>query len=126
MSLVERAVVLALAVAMAHGPGGDATPRTPWGRPDLSGTWTNASFTGLERPSRFKTLELSDDAAASYERMMNDPVLAAADREARRKKAGRPAPPEVGQRETEWFADARLMRVSGRARTSVIIDPTDG
>lgn len=115
--------LLAATMAQARAP---RVPRTSWGAPDLGGEWTNASFTNLERPPRFKTLELSDADAAAYEHMMNDPALAAADREARRKKAGRPAPPDVGQRESEWFADTRLMRVGGRARTSVLIDPPDG
>jgi hypothetical protein len=28
-------------------------PRTPWGHPDLQGTWDNHSITPLERPERF-------------------------------------------------------------------------
>jgi hypothetical protein len=26
-------------------------PRTPWGHPDLQGTWSNATTTALERPA---------------------------------------------------------------------------
>ncbi|HTE42035.1 MAG TPA: hypothetical protein VK629_14515 [Steroidobacteraceae bacterium] len=29
-------------------------PRTPWGAPDLQGTWTNGSLTSLERDDAFK------------------------------------------------------------------------
>ena len=28
-----------------------SAPRTPWGDPDLRGTWTNATTTPMERPA---------------------------------------------------------------------------
>ena len=44
-------------------------PRTPWGAPDLQGTWTNASLTSLERDDMFKGKPaLSDAEAAEFER----------------------------------------------------------
>ena len=48
----RRALATALA-ALCYGAGAaaqDATPRTPWGHPDLQGTWTNATLTPLQRP----------------------------------------------------------------------------
>ena len=59
----------ALSIATAHGQspikGGSAVtpgaaakgyvqPRTPDGQPDLSGFWTNATFTPLQRPLNVK------------------------------------------------------------------------
>ena len=38
-------------------------PRTVNGKPDLQGTWSNASITTLERNSRYENLVLSDDEA---------------------------------------------------------------
>ena len=35
--------------------------RTPWGDPDLSGTWTNTTATVLERPSALADIELLTD-----------------------------------------------------------------
>ena len=45
-------------VALALPTSADAqgsVPRTPWGDPDLSGAWTNATMTPLQRP-----IELGD------------------------------------------------------------------
>ncbi len=69
------AVVLALAFsapALAQPPRPAPTsytpPRTPDGRPDLQGTWTNASLTRLERNAKFgEALELSEARAAEWE-----------------------------------------------------------
>ncbi|HBX38775.1 MAG TPA: hypothetical protein DEG76_16470 [Pseudohongiella sp.] len=52
-------------------------PRTPEGKPDLQGIWTNATQTPLERPERFgdrqamseeEALELQQRALAAEER----------------------------------------------------------
>jgi hypothetical protein len=82
--------------------------------PDLSGLWTNASLTTLERPALFQALELTDAQAAAYE-------------------AAHPGTPEatrgdaVGQEHTEWWEmGGKLARLNGRARTSWIVEPADG
>ena len=33
------------------GEPGGSLPRTPWGRPDLRGMWTNTTTTPMERPA---------------------------------------------------------------------------
>jgi len=43
-------------------------PRNGYGQPDLSGTWTNASVTQLERPAQFKALVMTPDQAKAMER----------------------------------------------------------
>ena len=58
MSMFQRAYV-AIAIVAAAGVASAAdspwqAPRTPWGAPDLQGTWTNASLTSLERDDMFK------------------------------------------------------------------------
>jgi hypothetical protein len=56
-------VVILSAAAGAASPGGQgatseaATPRTPWGHPDLQGIWDFRTITPLERPE-----ELGDRA----------------------------------------------------------------
>jgi len=46
-----------------------AIPRTPDGRPDLGGMWTNVTITRLERPAEFGTkLTVSDAEATAYEK----------------------------------------------------------
>jgi hypothetical protein len=45
-----------------------AAIRTSDGKPDLQGTWTNATITPLERPQNMKNLVLSEEEAARMEK----------------------------------------------------------
>lgn len=82
--------------------------------PDLSGLWTNASLTNLERPAAFGRLELTEAEADAYERS----------------HPGTPEPTRsdaVGQDGTEWWEmGGKLGRLNGRARSSWIVDPANG
>ena len=52
--LFLAALVLALASeAGAQPSAATRAPRTPWGSPDLEGTWTGSTLTPLERPAEF-------------------------------------------------------------------------
>ena len=43
-------------------------PRTPWGHPDLQGTWTNPTITPFERPAALGDKQvLTDEEAAQVE-----------------------------------------------------------
>ena len=44
---------------------GNYTVLTPWGDPDLQGTWSYASLTPLQRPLRLEEKELYTDAEAA-------------------------------------------------------------
>ena len=48
--LVAVLNVIALVVLVPLGAAGQTTPRTPWGDPDLQGTYTNKTTTPLQRP----------------------------------------------------------------------------
>ncbi len=64
---VVTAVVL-LAPVLAAGQTWKP-PRTPWGHPDLQGTWDNHSITPLERPARFAGREfLTQEEVAELEK----------------------------------------------------------
>ena len=39
--------------------------RTPWGDPDLQGTWSNQTLTPLERPAEFKDKPVLTEAEAT-------------------------------------------------------------
>ena len=39
-------------------------PRTPWGHPDLQGTWTNVTATPLERPADLAGREVLSEGRA--------------------------------------------------------------
>lgn len=117
---------LLITMALAAAPPTYHPPRTPQGRPDLQGEWTNDSLTSLERDDYFDTLVPTEAKVAEYERIFNDPQLAAAYSAARRKKSGRPAPPNVGQQESEWFDYIHIARVGGQPRSAFLTDPASG
>jgi len=106
-SLILTCLLLAAPVA--------AGPRRP--PPDLTGLWTSTSLTELERPKAFTSLTVSDAEAAAYEKRRPDEFSNPKDDD------------EVGARRSEadfWDPGAKLARIDGQARTSWIVDPTDG
>jgi hypothetical protein len=74
-------------------------PRTPDGKPDLQGVWTNASLTTLERPPSFKTQAIPPERAKQMEQARAQMMKAT---------NGRTNPNE------------------GETRSSWIVDPPDG
>jgi hypothetical protein len=104
----------------------ESTPKTPWGAPDLQGTWSNTTVVPFERAKEFGNRELMNDA--EYMKALDRLVE-------RNKRPGRDSRESDGQdiRGTEkdvaraynehWFGD-RPTEVS--RRTSMIIDPPDG
>src|SRR5262245_47958367 len=78
---------LALALAMsgpafAQTPGdtepGYKVPHTSWGAPDLTGFWSNASLTTMQRPDAAKSLVVTEDEA---KRLVYQNVYSAAQRQ---------------------------------------------
>jgi hypothetical protein len=133
----ERAATLMVAIlaaAVARGAAqGSAVPRTPDGRPDLSGMYDLAMLTPIERPSGLPAV-LSDAEAEKLERQ-----IAQAERRARLPIRGdREAPPKggdgsigpagnVGGYNTFWLdRGAHYSVVDGQKRSSIIVDPIDG
>ena len=112
---VVALVVLMPAVAAAQGAG----PQTPWGHPDLQGTYTNKTTTPLQRPQDLAGREfLTEEEVANRERAAldrNEELLQAA---ARRTSAGG----NVGAYNNFWLDGGT--RPTGR--TSLIFDPSNG
>ena len=104
-------------------------PRTPDGKPDLQGVWTNATLTPLERPASVagKAATLEDAEAAVWEKKSSDDEATRYDG-----KADNPIADSLGSGGTggynALFVDhgTELARVDGVKRTSLIIDPPDG
>jgi hypothetical protein len=102
-------------------------PRTPDGKPDLQGVWTNATITPLERPRDLANKPTMTDAeAAAYEK---------ANAEELQKQDGQSDGPLIAAAGSSGtggynvlFVDrgTELARVDGVKRTSLIIDPADG
>jgi hypothetical protein len=122
-------------------------PRTPDGKPDLQGTWSNATLTPLERGPK-ESLILSEEEAerienrtrevAEFRDMPSDP-----DRPPPAKGGDeRPLPPgeptfierisaaaggAVGGYNNFWLDPGeRVLRIDGKPRAGMIIDPPDG
>ena len=108
--------------------------RTPEGKPDLQGTWTNATITPLERPAGQANLVMSAADAARLEKSSRDRV----ERLGKDSDPNRPAPPKGGDGSTGaagnvggynnfWLDPGeRVAVVDGQYRSSLIIDPPDG
>jgi len=89
-----------------------SAPRTPWGDPDLQGTWTNATATPLERPNEL-----------TGKQVLTDEELAARNPQVARENSTDNAPPagNPGSHNEFWRERGRLGK-----RTSLLVDPPDG
>jgi hypothetical protein len=138
-------VLFALVSAIAQGPAqpvakpaGTAKswtlPRTPDGKPDLQGNWTNETLTPLERPSGAASLVMTEQEAERLEKGM----ASRRERLSEPSDPDRPAPPQGGDGSTGaagnvggynnfWLAPGeRVARIDGVPRTSLIVDPPEG
>ncbi|HXW08571.1 MAG TPA: hypothetical protein VD833_25295 [Vicinamibacterales bacterium] len=131
----------------APAPGGSwSVPRTAEGRPDLQGNWSNATLTPLER-DKGQDLILTDAQAARIEERTRQ----VAEFRDQPSDPDRPAPPKGGEQRqlpgeptfierisqvaggavggyNNFWLDPgdRVLRVDGRPRSSIVIDPPDG
>jgi hypothetical protein len=115
LATVISVVSLYAAGVASPGASNSARLRTPWGDPDLQGTWTGSTITPLERPKQFadKPFLTVEEAAALEARARAESVTE------RAVAAGDP-----GTYNQIWF-DPSSAVVSDR-RTSLIVDPPDG
>ena len=86
--------------------------RTPWGHPDLQGTWSNATTTPLERPAEFaqKAVLTDEEFAAANATVAN-----------RRNTDQAPRSGDPGTYNEFWWERGSLLK-----HTALIIDPPDG
>ena len=113
-------LVMALVPALQPGLAGQVwqTPRTSWGHADLSGTWSTATITPLERPAELAGKESFTAAeAADYERVV-------VERTNRDQRPG-DAAADVARAYNDFWWDSGT-RVVPTRRTSLIVDPPDG
>ncbi len=112
--MIDRRGILSAGVALLGAPMARAAPRTA--TRDLSGVWTNAWYTYLQRPKAFKTLVLTPAEAEAYEaprRALNGEVVDSHD--------------ELGQATSEFPDNGPgLARIRGEIRSSWIVDPANG
>jgi hypothetical protein len=112
--LSRRAALLTLSATLASATTSGRAVSGSRAHPDtLSGRWTNATATPLERPAEFASLTVNDAEAAAFAE--------------RSRKAFLAAPDEVGGRQSDWFElGQRPTRIGGAWRTSLIVDPPNG
>lgn len=121
--------LVALAIAFAPATFAQSTyqpPRTPDGKPDFNGFWTNVSLTSLERSGQFKSLVIPEADAQRIE----------AGRAAANERASLPTDPNSGAPKAgqdvggynNFYVDAgtHFAKIKGEVRSSWIVDPADG
>ena len=121
------AIVAAGALATVSVAGQEAAPRTPWGHPDLQGTYTTKTITPLERPAELADREqLTAEEVANLEQEVvnrNAELLA---RPARRTEATNSV--DVGEDGAPGFYNNFWLDrgTMSTGRTSIVVDPPDG
>jgi hypothetical protein len=89
-------------------------PRTPDGRPDFQGRWTNATYTPFERPDELANKEFfTVDEARAYAKRRNDQLLAQS-RDA------------VHYDDAIWQSEPSGAKGVSTLRTSLVVEPKDG
>lgn len=106
----------------AGSDGSWTVPRTPDGRPDLQGLWTNATLTPLERPSAMADRPfLTEQEAAALEAQAAGRRATADDAGARQQALARG---DIGSYNQFWNDSGST--VLPTRQTSLVVDPPDG
>ena len=113
---IAGAAIVVLALATLHGQTG--IKKTPWGDPDIQGTWNNQTLTPLERPAEFAgKLVLTEAEAKAYEAKLRT------DGNADVRQPGTRRDVTTAYNDVWWD---RGNRIVADHRTSLILDPADG
>ena len=110
MTVCCMAVGAASLSSVGQAAQNPAAPRTPWGHPDLRGTWTNATTTPMERPAEFEGREFLTEE----ERMVRNPGSGISTEEL------------TALMPTGAYNDFWLEKGNLSLRTSLLVDPPDG
>jgi hypothetical protein len=96
-----------------------AIPRSPDGKPDMQGNWTNQTFTPLERPAQFKDKQFftAEEAKAFAQRALEDVKDVPRGEEVK-------SDADIHYDDGIWLLEG--YEKGAMLRTSIITDPADG
>ena len=105
---------------------GNKTPMTPWGEPDLQGTWTAEAELSVpfERPREYGTRQVLSDAEFKQRETQSERQLQSDNSDFDLETADRSTAGQVGSATSpppHWLERRKISR-----RTSLVIDPPDG
>jgi hypothetical protein len=125
-TLVITAFVVILSLGQAAVTA-QAPSRTPWGDPDLQGTWDFTTITALERPAAFAGREfLTESEAAALEKQINQQRFQT-EIESPGSLGGAPrAETDPGIYNLGWWWEPNGRKLVRTRRSSLVIDPADG
>jgi len=114
---------------------GYKAPHNAWGQPDLSGVWSPATITRLERESKLgdrlvlteaETQAVEGETAdfGKQDRAPTDPSAKVTDLQCGVK--GFPAGPECGYNNFWVDPGTKVLRVAGEPRSSILVSPKNG
>jgi hypothetical protein len=125
---MHRRAVLVVVLALAQLPAVAQSPsRTPWGDPDLQGTWDFTTITPLQRPKELAGKEfLTEREAAVLEKQVNEQRVQT--EEVSPGALGAVPRPESdpGIYNLGWWWEPNGRRLVATRRTSLVVDPPDG
>jgi hypothetical protein len=125
-SIIVIALALGPSFSLAWQAPGAAVPKTPWGDPDLQGTWTSEAELAVpfERPREFGERQILTDAEFAQRQAQADRQIQSDNSDFDLETADRSNAGQVGSATSpppHWLERAKVSR-----RTSLVIDPPDG
>ena len=122
-------IAIALALVASPAIAQEDVPRTPWGKPDLTGVWDFRSITPMQRPGDLGDREfLTEEEIADLEQQALDRLNNFLSLPAQRTVAGQNVDQRPdgghGSYNHTWLDQGLKAAVTGR--TSLIVDPPDG
>lgn len=116
VSLATAGAVAVLSLTAAAQSAAYKVPRTPWGEPELQGTYSNRTITPFERPANVKGEFYTREEAAALEKQ-------ATDRNGDEGRAkGTRGDVERAYNDFWWDRGTKVTSL----RTSLVVDPPDG
>jgi hypothetical protein len=122
-----RAVLVAVLALVQLPALAQSPPRTPWGDPDLQGTWDFTTITALQRPPELAGKAfLTEAEAAALEKQINQQRVQT-EEVSPGALGGVPRPEtDPGIYNLGWWWEPNGRRLVGTRRTSLVVDPSDG